>query len=73
VRSFVIKNGHCSLSASPPLFLLQIKEKEIEKKDKSMLLSAFLCAGKIFFVEAWKKNGRQPYKNRSKIRINVIK
>jgi len=52
---------------------LQIKEKEIEKKDKSMLLSAFLCAGKIFFVEAWKKNGRQPYKNRSKIRINVIK
>jgi len=57
VRSFVIKNGHCSLSASPPLFLLQIKEKEIEKKDKSMLLSAFLCAGKIFFVEAWKKTG----------------
>jgi hypothetical protein len=36
---------------------LQIKEKEIEKKDKSMLLSAFLCAGKIFFVEAWKKTG----------------
>jgi hypothetical protein len=31
---------------------LQIKEKGIEKKDKSMLLSAFLSAGKSFFVEA---------------------
>jgi hypothetical protein len=51
VRSFVIKNGHCSLSASPPLFLLQIKEKEIEKKDKSMLCLHSCVQERIIFVE----------------------
>jgi hypothetical protein len=38
-------------------FLLQIREKEIEKKDKSMLLSAFLCAGKSFFIEVLEETG----------------
>jgi hypothetical protein len=56
-RRFIIKNGHFRLSASPPLFLLQIKEKEIEKKDKSMLCLHSCVQERVFFVEDMEETG----------------
>ncbi len=50
----MIKNRHCSLSASPLLFLLQIKEKGIEKKDKSMLCLHSCVQERVFLLRLLK-------------------